>query len=133
MAKKVYDEDGLDMQKTDWSGDESTGNLPVSGRLVEKYIKSIDDKATPTEELAAGETKAPTSGAVFASLVGTVTNIDVTDSEDGTQYVMTVTQKDSEGGESDREVRFSKYSDDDKVVVNIDLTDASGSSVPASQ
>ena len=133
MAKKVYDEDGLDMQKTDWSGDESTGNLPVSGRLVEKYIKSIDDKATPTEELAAGETKAPTSGAVFASLVGTVTNIDVTDSEDGTQYVMTVTQKDGEGGESDREVRFSKYSDDDKVVVNIDLTDASGSSLPASQ
>ena len=46
MAKKVYDEDGLDMQKTDWSGDESTGNLPVSGRLVENYIKSIDDKAT---------------------------------------------------------------------------------------
>lgn len=80
-----------------------------------------------------GETKAPTSGAVFASLVGTVTNIDVTDSEDGTQYVMTVTQKDGEGGESDREVRFSKYSDDDKVVVNIDLTDASGSSLPASQ
>jgi len=116
MAKKVYDEDGLDMQKTDWSGDESTGNLPVSGRLVENYIKSIDDKATPTEELAAGETKAPTSGAVFASLVGTVTNIDVTDSEDGTQYVMTVTQKDGEGGESDREVRFSKYSDDDQVV-----------------
>ena len=133
MAKKVYDEDGLDMQKTDWSGDESTGNLPVSGRLVENYIKSIDDKATPTEELAAGETKAPTSGAVFASLVGTVTNIDVTDSEDGTQYVMTVTQKDGEGGESDRVVRFSKYSDDDKVVVNIDLTDASGSSLPASQ
>ena len=121
------------MQKTDWSGDESTGNLPVSGRLVENYIKSIDDKATPTEELAAGETKAPTSGAVFASLVGTVTNIDVTDSEDGTQYVMTVTQKDGEGGESDRVVRFSKYSDDDKVVVNIDLTDASGSSLPASQ
>ena len=133
MAKKVYDEDGLDMQKTDWSGDESTGNLPVSGRLVENYIKSIDDKATPTEELAAGEMKAPTSGAVFASLVGTVTNIDVTDSEDGTQYVMTVTQKDGEGGESGREVRFSKYSDDDKVVVNIDLTDASGSSLPASQ
>lgn len=133
MAKKVYDEDGLDMKNTNWDGDESTGNLPVSGRLVENYIKSIDDKATPTEELAAGETKAPTSGAVFASLVGTVTNIDVTDSEDGTQYVMTVTQKDGEGGESGREVRFSKYSDDDKVVVNIDLTDASGSSLPASQ
>ena len=133
MAKKVYDDDGLDMRSTDWSGDKSTGGLPVSGRLVEKYIKGIDEKATPTEELAAGETKAPTSGAVFASLVGTVTNIDVTDSEDGTQYVMTVTQKDGEGGESDREVRFSKYSDDDKVVVNIDLTDASGSSLPASQ
>ena len=133
MAKKVYDDDGLDMRSTDWSGDKSTGGLPVSGRLVEKYIKGIDEKATPTEELAAGETKAPTSGAVFASLVGTVTNIDVTDSEDGTQYVMTVTQKDGEGGESDKEVRFSKYSDDDKVVVNIDLADASGSALPASQ
>ena len=133
MAKKVYDDDGLDMRSTDWSGDKSTGGLPVSGRLVEKYIKGIDEKATPTEELAAGETKAPTSGAVFASLMGTVTNIDVTDSEDGTQYVMTVTQKDGEGGESDREIRFSKYSDDDKVVVNIDLADASGSALPASQ
>lgn len=69
MAKKVYDDDGLDMRSTDWSGDKSTGGLPVSGRLVEKYIKGIDEKATPTEELAAGETKAPTSGAVFASLV----------------------------------------------------------------
>ena len=39
----------------------------------------------------------------------------------------------AKAGESDREVRFSKYSDDDKVVVNIDLTDASGSSLPASQ
>ena len=133
MAKKVYDDDGLDMRSTDWSGDKSTGGLPVSGRLVEKYIKGIDEKATPTEELAAGETKAPTSGAVFASLVGTVTNINVTDSEDGTQYVMTVTQKDGEGGEIDKEVRFSKYSDDDKVVVNIDLADASGSALPASQ
>ena len=133
MAKKVYDDDGLDMRSADWSGDKSTGGLPVSGRLVEKYIKGIDEKSTPTEELAAGETKAPTSGAVFASLVGTVTNIDVTDSEDGTQYVMTVTQKDGEGGESDKEVRFSKYSDDDKVVVNIDLADASGSALPASQ
>ena len=133
MAKKVYDDDGLDMRSTDWSGDKSTGGLPVSGRLVEKYIKGIDEKATPTEELAAGETKAPTSGAVFASLVGAVTNIDVTDSEDGTQYVMTVTQKNGEGGESDKEVRFSKYSDDDKVVVNIDLADASGSALPASQ
>ncbi len=88
------------MQKTDWSGDKSTGNLPVSGRLVENYIKSIDDKATPTEELAAGETKTHERRGVRLA-GGHRNNIDVTDSEDGTQYVMTVTQKDGEGGESD--------------------------------
>lgn len=133
MAKKVYDDDGLDMRMTDWSGDESTGGLPVSGRLVENYIKGIDEKATPTEELAAGETKAPTSGAVFDAMVGTVTDIDVTDSPDGTQYVMTVRQKNGEGGESEKEVRFSKYTDDDKVIVNVDLTDGNGASLPSSQ
>ena len=100
------------------------GNLPVSGRLVENYIKSIDDKATPTEELAAGETKPPRAARCSRLMVGTVTNIDVTDSEDGTQYVMTVTRRMAKAGESDRVVRFSKL-DDDKVVVNIDLTDAS--------
>ena len=133
MAKKVYDQDGLDMQKIDWSGDKATGGLPVSGRLVEKYIKSIDEKATTTEELEPGETKAPSSSTVFNALVGTVTDIDVTDSEDGTQYVMKVKQKDSEGGETDKEVRFSKYSDDDKVVIHVDLTDGAGSALPASQ
>ena len=133
MAKKVYDEDGLDMLNTNWSGDENTGGLPVSGRLVEGYIKRIDDKATTTEELAAGETKPPTSGAVFDSLVGTVTDLDVRDSEDGTQYIMDVTQKNEEGGETKREIRFSKYSDDDKVVVTVDLTDDAGSSLPSSQ
>ena len=133
MAKKVYDEDGLDMQHTDWSGDENTGGLPVSGRLVEGYIKRIDEKATPTEELAAGETKPPTSGAVFSSLVGTVTDLDVRDSEDGTQYIMDVTQKNDEGGETKREIRFSKYSDDDKVVVSVDLTDGNGATLPPSQ
>lgn len=133
MAKKVYDEDGLDMLATDWSGDKSTGGLPVSGRLVEDYIKSIDEKATTTDELAAGETKPPTSGAVFNSLVGTVTDLDVRDSEDGTQYIMDVTQKDEEGGETKREIRFSKYSDDDKVVVSVDLTDGSGATLPSSQ
>ena len=35
-----------------------------------------------------GETKPPTSGTVFDALVGTVTDVDVQDSEDGTQYVM---------------------------------------------
>ena len=133
MAKKVYDQDGLDMQHTNWSGDTATGGLPVSGRLVENYVKSIDEKATPTEELVSGETKAPTSGAVFDALVGTVTDVDVQDSEDGTQYVMTVKQKDNKGGESSKEVRFSKYTDDDKVVVNIDLTDSSGAGLPSSQ
>ena len=133
MAKKVYDQDGLDMQHTNWSGDAATGGLPVSGRLVENYVKSIDEKATPTEELVSGETKAPTSGAVFDALVGTVTDVDVQDSEDGTQYVMTVKQKDNKGGESSKEVRFSKYTDDDKVVVNIDLTDSSGAGLPSSQ
>ena len=134
MAKKVYDEDGLDMRGTDWSGDESaTGGLPVSGRLVENYIKGIDDKATPTEEIALGETKPPTSGAVFDAMVNTVTDLDVKDSEDGTQYVMTVTQKNNEGGETEKEIRFSKYTDDDKVVVNVDLTDSGGASLPSAQ
>ena len=133
MAKKVYDDDGLDMLETDWSGDEKTGGLPVSGRLVENYIKKIDEKATTTEELAAGETKPPTSGTVFDALVGTVTDLDVRDSEDGTQYIMDVTQKNGEGGETKREIRFSKYSDDDKVVVSVDLTDGSGAALPASQ
>ena len=39
---------------------------------------------------------------------------------------MTVKQKDNQGGESSKEVSFSKYTDDDKVVVNIDLTDSGG-------
>lgn len=133
MAKKVYDEDGLDMQKTDWSGDESTGGLPVSGRLVENYIKQIDENTTPVDEVSPDETKPPTSGAVASALVGTVTDIDVGESPDGTQYVMAVTQKNDQGGESKREIRFSKYTDDDKVVVNIDLTDGTGSALPDSQ
>ena len=133
MAKKVYDEDGLDMQKTDWSGDESTGGLPVSGRLVENYIKQIDENTTPVNEVSPDETKPPTSGAVASALVGTVTDIDVGESPDGTQYVMAVTQKNDQGGESKREIRFSKYTDDDKVVVNIDLTDGTGSALPESQ
>ena len=47
--------------------------------------------------------------------------------------VMTVTQKDNQGGESSKEVRFSKDTDDDKVVVNSDLTDSGGAGLPASQ
>ena len=36
-------------------------------------------------------------------MVGTVTDVDVQDSEDGTQYVMIVKQKDNQGGESSKE------------------------------
>ena len=57
----------------------------------------------------------------------------VQDSEDGTQYVMTVKQKDNQGGESSKEVRFSKYTDDDKVVLYIDLTDSGGAGLPSQQ
>lgn len=136
MAKKVYDVDGLDMQQTPWDGNEETGGLPVSGRLVEAYIKGIDSARQaqePTDELAAGETRPPTSGAVAAELTGVVTDVDVTDSEDGTQYVMTVKKKDGEGGETESTVRFSKYTDDDKVIVSIDLADTSGAALPATQ
>ena len=44
-----------------------------------------------------------------------------------------VKQKDNQGGESSKEVRFSKYTDDDKVVVNIDLTDSGGAGLPSQQ
>lgn len=37
MAKKYYDEDIT--LKTDWGGDDTTGNLPVSGGKVQKVIK----------------------------------------------------------------------------------------------
>ena len=43
MAKKFYDEDIT--LSTDWGGDASTGNLPVSGNKVQKVIKeSINSK-----------------------------------------------------------------------------------------
>ena len=133
MAKKIYDDDGLDMRQTNWSGDESTGNLPVSGRLVENYVKEIDDKATPTDVLTKGETKMPTAGAVFDSEIGMMKGIDITDSDDGTQYVMTYQQVNQEGITEEKEVKFAKYTDDDKVVIKIDLTDTSGGALPLIQ
>ena len=43
MAKEYYDGDIT--LKTDWGGDESTGNLPVTGKSVQKVIKdSINSK-----------------------------------------------------------------------------------------
>lgn len=37
MAKKVYDEEIN--KHTNWGGDESTENLPVSGNRVQEFIK----------------------------------------------------------------------------------------------
>ena len=38
MAKKVYDE--KINKHTNWGGDESTENLPVSGNRVQEFIKN---------------------------------------------------------------------------------------------
>lgn len=38
MSKKIYDEPIN--KNTDWGGDESTGNLPVSGNRVQEFIKN---------------------------------------------------------------------------------------------
>lgn len=133
MANKVYDVDGLDVRKAKWDGDESTGGLPVSGRLVENYIKSIDDKTETTTELVTGETKPAAAGAVADAVAGMVSELDVTDSDDGTQYVMTFRRRKNDGSDEDMEVRFSKYTDDDKVAVSVDLTDSGGSPLPSSQ
>ena len=133
MAKKVYDEDGLDMRKTPWDGNEETGNLPVSGRLVEQYIKSVDDKTETTDEVTSGETKAARAGAVADAMTGMLTDIDVKDSDDGTQYVMSYKRRKGDGTDEPAEVRFSKYTDDDKVVVSVNLTDCAGAPLPSSQ
>ena len=109
--------------ETPWNQKQPDGTYHAyAGDDIEAFLKKELSNRTPTEELVSDETKPPTSGTVFDAMVGTVTDVDVQDSEDGTQYVMTVKQKDNQGGESSKEVRFSKYTDDDKVVVNIDLT-----------
>mgnify|MGYP000559136408 CR=1 FL=1 len=84
-----------------------TAPIIYAGDDIEAFLKKELSNRTPTEELVSGETKPPTSGTVFDAMVGTVTDVDVQDSEDGTQYVMTVKQKDNQGGESSKEVRFS--------------------------
>ena len=120
--------------ETPWNQKQPDGTYHAyAGDDIEAFLKKELSNRTPTEELVSDETKPPTSGTVFDAMVGTVTDVDVQDSEDGTQYVMTVKQKDNQGGESSKEVRFSKYTDDDKVVVNIDLTDSGGAGLPASQ
>lgn len=120
--------------ETPWNQKQPDGTYHAyAGDDVEAFLKKELSNRTPTEELVGGETKPPTSGTVFDAMVGTVTDVDVQDSEDGTQYVMTVKQKDNQGGENSKEVRFSKYTDDDKVVVNIDLTDSGGAGLPSQQ
>lgn len=80
--------------ETPWNQKQPDGTYHAySGDDIESFLKNEISNRTPTEELVSGETKPPTSGTVFDAMVGTVTDIDVTDSEDGTQYVMTVTQK----------------------------------------
>lgn len=135
MAKKVYDNDDVagKMHDINWDGDENTGGLPVSGRLVEQYVKGIDEKSTPTDEVVSGETHPAQAGAVADAMAGMVTDIDVADSEDGTQYVMSFKKRKGDGTDEDGEIRFSKYTDDDKVVVNVSLTDSAGSPLPSSQ
>ena len=103
--------------ETPWNQKQPDGTYHAyAGDDIEAFLKKELSNRTPTEELVSGETKPPTSGTVFDAMVGTVTDVDVQDSEDGTQYVMTVKQKNNQGGESSKEVRFSKYTDDDKVV-----------------
>ena len=120
--------------ETPWNQKQPDGTYHAyAGDDVEAFLKKELSNRTPTEELVSGETKPPTSGTVFDAMVGTVTDVDVQDSEDGTQYVMTVKQKDNQGGESSKEVRFSKYTDDDKVVLYIDLTDSGGAGLPSQQ
>ncbi len=133
MAKKTYDKDDLDMRRVNWDGEEATEGLPVSGRLVENYIKDVDGKTDGTEEIVSGETRLAQAGAVADAITGMVTGVDVQDSEDGTQYVMTFKTRKGDGTDEDVERRFSKYTDDNKVVVNINLTDSAGSPMPSSQ
>ena len=38
MAKKIWDED-ITGYEQDWGGDGLTGNLPISGRAVQKFLK----------------------------------------------------------------------------------------------
>ena len=121
------------MRRTPWDGNETTANKPVSGRLVEQYIKSIDDKTETTDDVTSGETKAARAGAVADAMTGMLTDIDVKDSDDGTQYVMSFKRRKGDGTDEDGEVRFSKYTDDDKVVVSVSLTDGGGSPLPSSQ
>ena len=53
MAKKIYDEDlQLTDINVDWGGDGSTENLPLSGRVVQKFIKdNITDLRDRTSNL----------------------------------------------------------------------------------
>ena len=80
--------------ETPWNQKQPDGTYHAyAGDDIEAFLKKELSNRTPTEELVSDETKPPTSGTVFDAMVGTVTDVDVQDSEDGTQYVMTVKQK----------------------------------------
>lgn len=107
------------------------------GRYTSKYTgEEIDrrlEAADGTNEIVTGETKLAQAGGVADAIIGMVTDIDVQDNEDGTQYVMSFNKRNADGTPEKAEVKFSKYTDDDKVVVNINLTDSAGVPLPQSQ
>lgn len=124
----------IDQMQVDENLDVDSTN-PVQNAAVARKIKEIEEssKVEGTTEIVTGETKLAQAGAVADAITGMVTGIDVQDSEDGTQYVMTFKTRKADGTDEDGEVKFSKYTDDDKVVVNINLTDSAGSPMPSSQ
>ena len=70
--------------ETPWNQKQPDGTYHAyAGDDVEAFLKKELSNRTPTEELVGGETKPPTSGTVFDAMVGTVTDVDVQDSEDG--------------------------------------------------
>lgn len=124
----------IDQMQVDENLDVGSTN-PVQNAAVARKIKEIEEssKVEGTTEIVTGETKLAQAGAVADAITGMVTGIDVQDSEDGTQYVMTFKTRKADGTDEDGEVKFSKYTDDDKVVVNINLTDSAGSPMPSAQ
>ena len=69
--------------ETPWNQKQPDGTYHAyDGDDVEAFLKKELSNRTPTEELVSGETKPPTSGTVFDAMVGTVTDVDVQDSED---------------------------------------------------
>ena len=107
-----------------------------SGNEIDERLSAVDQLVNDIEgttEIVSGETKLAQAGAVADAVTGMITDLDVQDSEDGTQYVMSYKKRKGDGTDEPAEVRFSKYTDDDKVVVSVSLTDSAGAPLPSSQ